>query len=138
MRSQVGDKLLEVVSVFQSPFKFVQHGETVPDFIDHRLDILNCSIRDDQLDVIGQLRSILDSLGWSKLDTIALGEFLMVGECIGKSRKSAEDALSLELVAQEVLVKFGLLSSGVIGVFRLVAAFILNLPRKPQALRIDC
>jgi hypothetical protein len=69
----------------------------------------------------------LDSLGWLELDTIALDEFLLVRQCIGKSRKSVEDAFGLKSVAREVLVKFGPLSSSVMGVFRLAPVFILNL-----------
>lgn len=56
----------------------------------------------------------MDGLGGLKLDTVALDEFFLVGQCIGKSRKSVEDAFSLEPVAQEVIVKFGPLSSSVI------------------------
>lgn len=31
MRRQVGDKFVEVVLVFQSPFKLIKHGKTVLD-----------------------------------------------------------------------------------------------------------
>lgn len=75
----------------------------------------------------------MDGLGWSKQDTIALGEFLFVGQCIGKSRKSFDDAFGLEVVAQEVLVQLGPFSSGVKGEFWLAAVFTLNLPMEASS-----
>lgn len=60
------------------------------------------------------------------LDPIAPGEFSLVEQCIGKSRKSLIYAIGFESVAQEVFVKFALLSSGV-GVFWLSAIFTLGL-----------
>ena len=50
-----------------------------------------------------------------ELNAIAIAEFLLVGKGIKKSQKGFEDGFGLVSIFQEILVKFGCLSFGVVG-----------------------